>query len=250
VASATVENYVKAVFRLTETGDDRPATTGRLAEAMGVSPGTVTSMLKTLDEAGLASYTPYEGVRLTDVGRSLALRVFRRHRLLECFLCRSLGLQWDEVHEDAERIEHHVSDFLIERIDGHLGHPRFDPHGDPIPTADGSMPTREIEPLVDCPSPTRFRLARVQDQSPDFLRYLTQSGLSPGTTASLTANHIEAGVVVLRVNGRDVTLSREAAGKLLVTLLEPTKRHNPRAYPAAEPHLDSATCQEAPPTAP
>jgi DtxR family Mn-dependent transcriptional regulator len=132
--SLTVENYVKAIFKTSQGEADGRATTGRLAAELHVSPGTVTSMLKTLAESGLATYTPYEGVRLTEAGRLLALRMLRRHRLIELFLSDALGLDWDQVHDDAERMEHVASDFLIERIDEHLGHPKYDPHGDPIPT--------------------------------------------------------------------------------------------------------------------
>ena len=110
-----------------------------MAEALGVSPGTVTSMLKTLSESGLAEYVPYEGARLTEAGRTLALRVVRRHRLIELFLVRTLELTWDEVHAEAENMEHAVSDLLVDRIDAYLGYPETDPHGDPIPKADGTV---------------------------------------------------------------------------------------------------------------
>jgi len=147
VASATVESYVKAIHGLAQLQVDQPVTTGRLAAAMGVSPGTVTSMLKTLHDAQLASYTPYEGARLTQAGLALALRVLRRQRLLESFLCQSLGLAWEQVHEDAERMEHQVSDRLIERIDERLGHPKFSTHGEPIPAAG-------VAPMVASPPVT------------------------------------------------------------------------------------------------
>lgn len=136
MASATVENYVKAVYDLSQTHSDKTATTGRLADAMGVSPGTVTSMLKTLSELGLATYMPYEGARLTEEGHRLARRVFRRRSLLKCFLCRSLDLDLDQIADDAERMEHGVSDAVMARIDEYLGHPEYDPDGNPIPEPD------------------------------------------------------------------------------------------------------------------
>ena len=124
--------------------------TGNIAAALGVLPGTVTSMLKTLDESNLATYTPYEGVRLTAAGRALALRVLRRHRLIEQFLSQTLNLTWDEVHEEAEHMEHAVSDALVDRIDAYLGHPTTDPHGDPIPQADGTIAAAADRSLAEC----------------------------------------------------------------------------------------------------
>src|SRR5437879_8154927 len=127
-------------------------------------------MLKTLSESGLAEYIPYEGARLTDAGRTLALRVLRRHRLIELFLVRTLHLSWDEVHEEAENMEHAVSDLLIDRIDEFLGHPATDPHGDPIPKADGTVARSTVRCLSDLQRGTRFRVVPVIDQAPDFPR--------------------------------------------------------------------------------
>ena len=139
MASLTIENYVKAIYQIAAGQQAHTASTGKLAEALDVSPGTVTSMLKTLSESGLAEYIPYEGARLTEAGCTLALRVLRRHRLIELFLARTLKMTWDEVHEEAENMEHAVSDLLIDRIDAFLGYPATDPHGDPIPKADGTV---------------------------------------------------------------------------------------------------------------
>jgi DtxR family transcriptional regulator, Mn-dependent transcriptional regulator len=141
LASATVENYVKAVYLLSQGDRDRPAETGQLAKAMGVSPGTVTSMFKTLAEAGLASYVPYEGIRLTESGRTLAERIVTRRRLIEEFLCRSLELDPGEVHDDAERMEHVLGDALIARIDQYLHHPCREVRGDAtvFPAAGASL---------------------------------------------------------------------------------------------------------------
>ena len=137
--SLTVENYLKAILQLVIATNSEWISTGQLAATVNVSPGTVTSMLKTLAESGLATYKPYEGVSLTKAGRSLALRMLRRHRLIELFLVRTLDLTWDQVHEEAENMEHAVSDMLIERMDEFLDRPETDPHGDPIPAADGLM---------------------------------------------------------------------------------------------------------------
>jgi DtxR family Mn-dependent transcriptional regulator len=235
--SLTVENYVKSIFNICLTEESQRAATGQLAAALSVSPGTVTSMLKTLSEAGLATYTPYEGVRLTPSGNELALRILRRHRLIELFLAQTLDLDWDQVHEDAEHLEHVISDFLVDRIDEYLGHPKYDPHGDPIPTADGHLVSRETESLVGCQPGTRFRLARVMDQSSEFLRYLRQAGFSLGIEGRVVANRPEAGIVTVEVNDREVTLGREAAQKLQVT----TGKAEPRPSAVPAPAAASTT---------
>ena len=216
MASLTVENYIKAIFQICQAGDGQAAT-GQLATALEVSPGTVTSMLKTLSESKLVTYTPYEGVRLTSAGTALALRVVRRHRLIELFLVKTLDLSWDEVHEEAEHMEHAVSDRLIDRIDAFLGHPECDPHGDPIPRSDGTLSVPESKTLAECKVGDAFQLARVIDQSPEFLRFLSGSGLPLGVAGQVVANTPEAGIVTIRVNGQDTTLGQAAAEKLLVT---------------------------------
>jgi len=216
LASLTVENYIKGIYVISSRASGDAAATGRIAEHLGVSPGTVTSMLKTLSESNLVTYTPYEGVRLTVAGRTLALRVLRRHRLIELFLVQTLGLNWDEVHEEAEHMEHAVSDLLVDRIDAFLGFPTVDPHGDPIPRADGSMQHPTSLPLTECEAGRHFRLTRVLDQSPEFLRYLTNSGLPLGAEGQVVANQSEAGVVTVRVGQNDTTLGHTVAEKLLV----------------------------------
>jgi DtxR family Mn-dependent transcriptional regulator len=217
LVSLTVENYVKTVFHLAGGNVGQAATTGQIATALRVSPGTVTSMLKTLSESGLASYTPYEGVRLSEAGQQLALKIVRRHRLIELFLTRSLGLAWDEVHNDAEQMEHVATDFLIDRIDAYLGYPHFDPHGDPIPSADGHLESPPSQPLAQCRPGFRFRLVRVIDQSAEFLRFLTRAGLSLGVDGTVLDNLPEAGTISVEVDGQQTTLGREAAAHLLVT---------------------------------
>lgn len=214
--SLTVENYAKAIFQICGGQTGKPAATGQVAAMLEVSPGTVTSMLKTLNESGLATYTPYEGVSLTAAGNVLALRVLRRHRLIELFLAKTLDLSWDEVHEEAEHMEHAVSDRLVDRIEEYLGYPEVDPHGDPIPKADGSLEAAAGRYLADCPAGYRFRLSRVVDQSPEFLRFLTESGLPLGAHGQVVANRTEAGIVKLFVGGRETTLGRQVAEKILV----------------------------------
>lgn len=214
--SLTVENYVKAIHQISAAQGGGSAQTGQLAAALGVSPGTVTSMLKTLSESGLATYLPYEGARLTPSGDALALRVLRRHRLIELFLARTLDLSWDEVHEEAEHMEHAVSDLLVDRIERYLNYPKVDPHGDPIPTADGAIAQVDGRLLADCVSGFRFRLVRVLDQSPEFLRYLTESELPLGSLGEVVANRAESGVLTVQCGDKQTSLSREAAGKLVV----------------------------------
>lgn len=216
MASLTIENYVKTIYQLSSAAGGSLASTGSLAEALGVSPSTVTSMLKTLSESGLAEYIPYGGAKLTDAGQTLALRVVRRHRLIELFLVKTLNLTWDEVHAEAENMEHAVSDLLIDKIDAYLGYPQADPHGDPIPTADGTIAASAGTSLASLASGDRFRIVRVSDQSPEFLRYLTDAGLELGAAGSVAECRPQAGVIVLNVGGKSTTLSREIAEKLLV----------------------------------
>jgi DtxR family transcriptional regulator, Mn-dependent transcriptional regulator len=216
VASLTIENYVKAIYQISSGEQAHAAATGKLADALSVSPGTVTSMLKTLSETGLAEYVPYAGARLTDSGRTLALRVLRRHRLIELFLVRTLELTWDEVHEEAEHMEHAVSDLLIDRIDAFLGYPATDPHGDPIPKADGTLAPASGRRLSELPVGASFRVVRVLDQSPEFLRYLTETGIQLDAAGSVLVNRTESGTITVEVAGHQTTLAHSVADRLLV----------------------------------
>ncbi|MGH7129969.1 MAG: metal-dependent transcriptional regulator [Planctomycetaceae bacterium] len=216
--SLTVENYLKAALQISMQSGNDWVSTGQLAEALMVSPGTVTSMLKTLDSARLATYKPYEGAKLTEQGRRLAMRMLRRHRLIELFLFKTLDLTWDQVHEEAEHMEHAVSDFLVDRIDDYLGHPEADPHGDPIPTADGKLRgnVTDAVPLTDCPPGTRVRFVRVTNQGADFLRYLSDAGFEIGRLGTVTENNAEAGIVTTDLDGRSLSMGHPAAEQLLV----------------------------------
>lgn len=223
MVTLTIENYVKTIYQICLECDGRPAATGHLAAALSVSPGTVTSMLKTLDDSGLAEYRPYEGVRLTASGKTLALRVLRRHRLIELFLVQTLGLSWDEVHDEAENMEHAISDFLVDRVDQFLGFPSSDPHGDPIPRADGTVDSVTRQSLVQWQVGQPFQLVRVLDQSPAFLRYLSDSGLQLGATGELVSTRPEANVLTVIIGSGETTLSCDAASKLLVADVPPTE---------------------------
>jgi DtxR family Mn-dependent transcriptional regulator len=218
VPSLTVENYVKAIYAIAARRPKAAVTTGELAAGLGVSPGTVTGMLKTLSESRLAVYTPYEGVTLTESGRELALRVLRRHRIIELFLHQTLKMPWDEVHEEAEHLEHAVSDRLVDRIDAFLGGPTVDPHGDPIPRADGTVVEPTGIPLRDLAAGSRFRVARVIDQDPAFLRYMSECGLELGASGDVAEKRPESGALTIRVGGKPVALGLEAAAKVWVTI--------------------------------
>ncbi len=217
--SLTVENYVKAIYQLGLDRGGGAVATGQLATALAVSPGTVTSMLKTLSESALVEYMPYTGVSLTAAGQVLALRVIRRHRLIEVFLARTLEMSWDEVHEEAEHMEHAVSDLLIDRIDKFLGYPSVDPHGDPIPRADGTLLNPPTTSLAETMPGQRFKITRVVDQSPEFLRFLTNSGITLDALGTTVAKKQEAGLVVVRVGDHETSLGMPAAGKIQVVEL-------------------------------
>lgn len=212
----TIENYVKAIYLLSSPDSNEAIATGRLAARLSVSPGTVTSMLKTLKESELADYTPYEGVRLTEAGKKLALRVLRRHRLIELFLVKTLDLSWDEVHEEAENMEHAVSDLLVDRIDEYLGNPSTDPHGDPIPRADGTVAASSRQSLATCHEGESFRVVRVIDQSPEFLRYLSESGLPLGCEGQVIANRVEAAMMTVLVSEKEISLAHRVAENLMI----------------------------------
>src|SRR4051812_46961062 len=164
--SSRVENYLKAIY-LSQTAllaGGRLVPMGHVAASLGVAPGTATTMVKALAESGLAQYEPYSGVRLTPAGEKLAGLVLRRDRLVELFLVEVMGMSWAEVHEEAEQLEHVVSERLIERIDEMLGRPTHDPHGDPIPGADGAIAPHHLDNLLTCPIGAALRVTRITDQ--------------------------------------------------------------------------------------
>src|SRR5438445_10488190 len=172
--SSTVENYLKAIYQGQSTlvRDQRLVPMGQVASALGVAPGTTTTMVKALAESGLAEYEPYSGVRLTVAGEKLAGLVLRRHRLVELFLVQVMGMSWAEVHDEAEQLEHVVSERLIERIDQMLGHPTHDPHGDPIPNPEGAIAPLELDSMLTCPIGEPLKVTRIADQDPAFLRFI------------------------------------------------------------------------------
>src|SRR5262245_52035692 len=218
-SSSTVENYLKAIYqaqlRLERRGDLVPM--GQLAGALGVVPGTATTMVKALAESGLVKYEPYGGVRLTAAGERLAALVVRRHRLIELFLVKVMGMSWTDVHEEAEHLEHAVSDRLIERMDDMLGRPAVDPHGDPIPDPDGVLERRALDTLLTCPLHAPVTVARVTDQDADFLRFVERRDLKPGAVVAVEERDAAADSVRLRGRDRrEITIGTRAASKVLV----------------------------------
>jgi DtxR family Mn-dependent transcriptional regulator len=174
-------------------------------------------MVKTLTDAGLVDYEPRLGVRLTREGQQLALHVLRRHRLVELFLVEILGLDWSHVHEEAERLEHAISDRVLDRIDTLLNHPSVDPHGDPIPTAKGRVTRPRLLSLIDAPLNIKLRIARIADQAPAFLQFIEQAGLKPGTTITIASRDEHADALTLRsAASQPLTLGTTAGSKVLV----------------------------------
>jgi DtxR family Mn-dependent transcriptional regulator len=219
--SSTVENYLKAIYQgqALLAPDARLVPMGQVAAALNVTPGTATTMVKALAESGLAEYEPYSGVRLTAAGEKLAVLVLRRHRLVELFLVQVMGMSWDEVHEEAEQLEHVVSERLIERIDQMLGRPTHDPHGDPIPTAEGTITPKHLDSLLTCPVGTPLRVTRIADQDPAFLRFIESNGLKPGQSIEVESRDTAADSVRLGGKGRaPMTIGTRAASKLLVEI--------------------------------
>jgi DtxR family transcriptional regulator, Mn-dependent transcriptional regulator len=181
--SRATEDYLKAIYHLAHRGN--PVTTGLLAQELGVSAPSVSAMVKRLEDGSLLTRPDSRSLQLTDTGERAALRVVRRHRLLETFLARMLGVPWDEVHAEAELLEHAVSERLEERIDAVLGHPTHDPHGDPIPPRDGPHEEDWKEPLDAVPAGSRFRVERVSDRDSAALRYLGDLGIYPGVVITV-----------------------------------------------------------------
>lgn len=211
-----LQDYLKAVYRVTEARGGEPANTKAIATELGVSQPSVSAMLDRMAADGLVDYVHYAGATLSRKGRRAALRVIRRHRLLELYLERFLGLGWDEVHDEAELLEHALSPRVEAAIDAALGQPAFDPHGDPIPGVDGTLRRPDWRTLWDSPDAGRARIARVSDADPGLLRHLQRLGIVPGATVSGIRRE-SGGALRLRVGRREEMLGREAAEKVYVS---------------------------------
>lgn len=215
--TSTVEDYVKTLYVEQQRTSDRLVALGKLASAMKVVPGTVTTMVRTLSEAGLVRYEPRVGVCLTEAGEKLALHVLRRHRLVELFLVEVLKFDWSEVHEEAEELEHAMSDKLIERMDDYLGHPKVDPHGDPIPTACGTIENQSAIALSECQTGQQVTVVRIDNQDSAFLKYADDNGFRPGSVLTVVSSDpIALAVTVQTPNGREMALGHTIAEKIRV----------------------------------
>jgi DtxR family Mn-dependent transcriptional regulator len=217
--SSTVENYLKAIYLGVGALEppERLLPMGQLAAALGVAPGTATTMVKALAEAGLAEYEPYAGVTLTTAGEKLAAMVVRRHRVVELFLVRVMGYRWDEVHDEAEQLEHVVSDRLIDKMDEMLGRPEVDPHGDPIPDPAGVVKPQAADTLLTCPLRVQVTITRVMDQDRSFLRFIESRHLKPGEAIEVEErDEVSDSVCVKGKNGQRITIGTRAASKVLV----------------------------------
>jgi DtxR family Mn-dependent transcriptional regulator len=217
--STTAQNYLKELYQLQQREDAGPGPVplGRLAVALSVTPGTATTMVKRFADEGLIRYTPRRGARLTAKGEKVALGVLRRHRIVETFLVEKLGLDWSEVHEEAEVLEHAVSDKVLDRLDALLGHPTADPHGSPIPPAHGKMQRVAMRPLSRCKPNQRVTVGRLLDTNPAFLKLAEDRGLLPDTKLKVLELDDSADAVTIQVGKhRPTTLGLAAADKVLV----------------------------------
>ncbi|MEA2008064.1 MAG: metal-dependent transcriptional regulator [Chloroflexota bacterium] len=210
------EDYLKAIYAL--SADGVPASTNALAERLNVAAASVTGMLKRLAKAShpLVAYRKHHGVTLTPEGERAALEVIRHHRLLETYLHESLGFSWDEVHEEACRMEHVISEAFEERIDTLLGHPTRDPHGDPIPTVDLLMPQEASMPLSTLRPPRRVTIQRVDAEDGDLLRYLEEKGLVPGSKLEIRAYSPFDGNLTLHLNNEEIIIGTAVTRHIFV----------------------------------
>ncbi len=209
-----MEDYLKAVYRLRER--DPQVTTQRLAEELGVTGPSVTNMVKRLHEMRLVRHSPYRGVELTSAGEKIALEILRHHRLLELYLAETLGVPWDEVHAEAEKLEHHLSDEIEARMDSVLGHPTHDPHGDPIPSREGTVEPVAGISLAELDAGLTSRVSRVSDRDPEQLRYLGELGIKPGAVIRVVERLPFEGPIRVDVGGAEHILGRPLASAVLM----------------------------------
>ena len=211
-----VEDYLKAIYQLAR-GDD-PVGTSAIAERLGVAPASVTGMLKRLGRQELVEHERYQGARLTEQGRREAIRTIRRHRIVELFLVEVLGYTWDQVHSEAERLEHVVTDEMVDRMAAVLGDPQSDPHGHPIPSSTGQIRARTLPTLDELEPGQKGVLRRVSDDDPEALRYLARLNLIPGVALELLERTPSGGPLRIRVGEAEETVGVELARRLRVEL--------------------------------
>lgn len=210
-----VEDYVTLIWKAYEWPGGRPATT-EMAEQLGVTASTVSANLKKLARDGYIDYEPYGQIVLTDVGRQIAVEIVRRHRIVESYLVEALGLTWDQVHGEADRLEHAVSDLVLERMNAALGSPQRDPHGDPIPDADGHTADFPSRRLQETAPGVEVEVVRVSDRSPELLRYLTDRGIVIGTKLQVRSISSAASAIAVRVGDENIELALDAADAIRV----------------------------------
>ena len=219
--SVAVEDYLKTIYALTQRTE--PASTSAIADRLGIAAGSVTGMVKRLAERGLVEHVPYYGARLTSNGQRDAVRLIRRHRVLELFLVQVLGYTWDRVHEEAERLEHAVTEELIDRMAAVLGEPASDPHGAPIPDNQGRFVDANFPTLKEMTVGTRGVLRRVDDEDPAALRYLAELALIPGAEVELLERVPFNGPLKIQVGGRAHFVGAELASSLQIETIESTR---------------------------
>ena len=215
--SQAVEDYLKTIYKLQDDGN---VSTTDLAKAMDVSSASVTNMVKRLDQMGLVVYQSYKGVTLTDAGCKIALEIIRHHRLLELYLKEVMGYSWEELHNEAEHLEHHISEEFEARIDKMLGYPTHDPHGDPIPTLDGKMEAIADDPLSGANAGQKLKVKRVSDADPELLHYLEEMGLMPGASIQIIEKAPFDGPITLHVEAEEKTVGFVVAQKVFVVPAE------------------------------
>lgn len=223
--SVSSQNYLKAIWSLREWSED-PVTTSALAAKVGVRQSTVSDAVRKLAEQGLVEHAPYGAITLSTAGLTHAVAMVRRHRLLETFLVDVLGYRWDQVHDEAEHLEHAVSDFLVERIDEHLGHPSRDPHGDPIPTADGEVERPDAGLLTAAPPGGSVRVERISDADPGLLAHLTRHGIGVGTVLGVLPGSPYSEALEISVPGAEgaIPLGRAATDAIWVSTAQAAGR--------------------------
>jgi len=216
--SPTVENYLKQILMISLERDKREVPMGLISESLKVTPGTATSMVKNLEKEGWLTYKSRKGVKLTASGRKLGMNILRRHRLLETFLVETLGLDWSEIHDEAEELEHAISEKVLERLDEFLGKPRHDPHGHPIPTKGGIIQRHKNRSLLDCKEGMTVTIDSIDDQEKNFLKFARSKHLVPGSKITILSREEVANAMELKIGKRNpFSIGFQAAQKILVS---------------------------------
>ena len=216
--SPTVENYLKQILLISLEREKREVGMGLISEALGVTPGTATSMVKNLEREGWLSYKARKGVKLTGAGRKLGMNILRRHRLLETFLVETLGLDWSEIHDEAEELEHAISEKVLERLDEFLGKPRHDPHGHPIPTKGGLIQRHKGRSLLDCKEGMTVTIDSIDDQEKNFLKFARVRRIVPGNRIKILSREEVANAMELKIDSKtSFSIGFETARKILVS---------------------------------